>query len=182
MHMYDLGLILEESRTHRLLDSHLQECVEVELSERNRIGRISWLRELPEYHPLRVHAGPALHRLLMGIDIWRLRRKVFPTCVLAGFDFTVLVPIANAVALFGVILLRGLAPGLTLASLRGLGVRPVTSVLFEQRTASYGSWWIREVQKTTKEPRHQYRPLAEKAMEGVLSLLKAGCWEFKRLT
>ena len=56
------------------------------------------------------------------------------------------------------------------------------SVLLEQRTASYGSWWSREVEKSTEEQRHRYRPLAEEAMEGVLSLLKAGCWEFRRLT
>ena len=81
-----------------------------------------------------------------------------------------------------VVPLRGFAHGLTLSSLRRVGVRPMKSVLLEQRTASYGGGWSREVEKNTEEQRHRYRPLAEEAVEGVLSLLKAGCWEFKRLT
>ena len=150
--------------------------------ERNRIGRISWLREPPGYRPLQVPAGQSSHRLLRGTDLWKLRRRMFPTCVLAGFDFTVLVVTANKVALFGVILLRGLAPGLTLAALRGLGVRSMKGVLFEQRTASCGSWWSREVQKSTKKKRHRYLPLADKAVDTVHSLLKACFWEFGCLT
>ena len=77
--------------------------------------------------------------------------------------------------------MRGLAPGVTLSSLRRFGVRPMKSVLLEQRTASYGGGWSREVEKSTEEQRHRYSSFAEEVMEGVLSLLKAGCWESGRL-
>ena len=44
--------------------------------------------------------------------------------------------------------MRGIAPGLTLASLRRLGVSTAKGVLFELRVASYVNHWAAEAKKS----------------------------------
>ena len=82
--------------------------------------------------------------------MWRFRFGKPSSNVLGGYCFTVFLLVENWVVLLGVSLLRGIAPGLTLASLRRLGVGTVMDVLFKLRIASCVNRWAAEAKKSVE--------------------------------